>query len=181
MNRAEYEHAAKPTSCYNSTDWDIFLESCKKYARQIKRPDHAEDFAQFATTRKLQYDYFRFDYTFTDYMRESYGDTRSFKHRERIRLTRDTPEDFDFGSIRDDSVFSRPDVLCETKFEEEHVQKIIDILLYDLSFDSVIIYYLYFKKNIKEKDIAHLFGVTEGRISQIVDKMRNLFIEIYNE
>lgn len=174
MNRADYELANKAVRLYTSKDWTLFLESCRKYARERKRPNDAEDFASFGSIHKLQHIWFKYEHAFTDYLRSTYGDTRTLKHRERIKLECRIPEDFDFGSIRDDSEFSRADVLCERKLEEEFEINVVNSRLYDCSFDDVFIYMMKYRFDHLNNEIAFVLNVSESRISQIVSRIRKI-------
>lgn len=174
MNRKDYELANMAARLYTPKDWTLFLESCRKYARERQRPNDAEDFAQFASIHKLQHFWFKYEHAFTDYLRSTYGDTRSIKHRERIKLECATPQDFDYGSVRDDSEFSRPDILCERKLEDEFEINVVNSRIYDLSFDDVFIYMLRYRLDYKGSEISYLLDVTPARISQICSRIKKI-------
>lgn len=173
MNRADYDVLNNKEPFWSRTDWHNFIKVCKKYARQHKRPGDEDDFASYAAFRKVRNVLFRIDWVFTDYLREYYGDSRISIQSEMLRNVRFESENFDLGSIVDNSELSRPDACYEIKIAHQlDLQRRRLILIETENFDDFVCLSLLIK-GFSQKEISDLLFVSESRITQRMNRVKN--------
>lgn len=158
---------------FSNDDWMFVKKGCEDYARSRNRARDSEDFFGFVSEKILRGHSVHLQTAFIDYLRKYYGDTRNtcgaLRSQERHAQT---PEDFDFGSIRDDTECIQPDQLFDRKTRINENQNKIKYVYFDYDLDDIILILLRQKCGLTFSKIGDYLGVSRARISQKVSKLR---------
>jgi len=138
------------------------------------RPEHGEDFGSMAVIRRMTHETFNLDYLWIEYLRETFGNTKTDKGLAEVMArarTVEVNEDPDFESespgIQVAGVDGR-EVIGTPSFEALAVR-------YKFKDDNRTIFFLHFQWGMSQDEIATILDVTPSRISQ---KITNIMLKV---
>ncbi len=149
---------------------DVLYKAAKNWAKKSGYPDHQEDFAQWLMIKYLEgkSQHQRMRDSFTDYLRETLGDTR----KENFVYFRN------FISLQDQ------DYRLGTSGAEEQMvygREIITLLLTVLKDQEREVFTLYYTQNLDQKAVGARLNITESRVSQILTEVKKKLSKILED
>lgn len=125
---------------------------CRTFMRKKGYVDYADDFAQYVAVRYLTGRYIDVFYLYVDFLRHTFGKSNSLKKKNRIYLTQRQIDNADSYNPEDSWL---------TKISFERLVK-------KLKPRTRQICIMYYQWGMYEIEIARTYGISEGRISQVL-------------
>ena len=172
------EKQYKDVSEWGDSDWKYYMEITRNYAKRTNKKVDPDDFVSFACEKKFNGRKAKISQLFIDYLRGTYGDTRSSCGSQRANANwHGTPEDYDYGSIRDNSESNQPDWelrrLCEKSEQDNKIASAKRLMLVSVidNAEQATMLCLSFC-GVSKENIALIFDKSSAYIDVIIDLAR---------
>ncbi len=153
--------------CLKDRDLKKVINKAKALAIKWGFPNEAEDFGQEAALAAFENKLVKFEWTFVEYLRKRFGDTRTVSGQLRS-FTQRFSKSLDAPANQDDGETLNHDIIGSLERDPEPER--LSVRIKGRNKEEELILYL-IEQGYLKKEIAQMFDVSPSRISQIVTEM----------